>query len=392
MYKLTKNALLYDLYYAFVCAKRHKKNKQCVLDFEKDILKNLLSLCDELYERRYKPLPSVCFIIEDPKKREVFAANFRDRIVHHLYYNYVYDMFDSTLIEDSYSCRIGRGTHYGVDRLSKHIRQETENYTKTAYALKMDIKGYFMHIDRIILLDIVNKLFDKMEYRQIPNTEEKIRYCDEIDFDFMKYLSKEIIMLNPTENCIMKSSNKRWRDLEKSLFYTSENCGLPIGNLTSQLFSNIYMNVFDQYVKRELKCKHYGRYVDDFYIIMQDKERLVQIIGEVKTFLKERLHLDIQNKKTHIVNVKYGVEFLGGFVKPHRNYISNKTLKRLRKRISNVDRYGTSKNMENMINSYLGTFSHYKSFNIRKSTMEKAKTINQYGEFNDDFTKFVLLK
>ena len=243
MYSITRNGLLFDLYHAFVCAKRHKNDKPYVVEFEKDLFGNLVSLCDELYERRYKPLPSVCFIIEDPKKREVFAANFRDRIVHHLYYNYTYDMFNSTFIEDSYSCRLGKGTHYGINRLSKHIRKETDNYTKTAYALKMDIKGYFIHIDRNLLLDIVINLLDKMKHRLIPNNEGRERYCDKIDIEFVKYLSREIIMLNPVKNCIMKSSYDKWADLDysKSLFHTKENCGLPIGNLTSQLFSNLYL-------------------------------------------------------------------------------------------------------------------------------------------------------
>ena len=156
MYTLSKTRLLFDLYYAFQCAKKHKANKEYVKIFENDLHNNLIELCDELYERRYKPQPSICFIFTDPKRREIFAANFRDRIVHHLYYNYTYDLFNRTFIEDSYSCRKGKGTHYGIHRIEKHIRQESENYTKETYVLKMDIKGYFIHINRPLLLSLVN--------------------------------------------------------------------------------------------------------------------------------------------------------------------------------------------------------------------------------------------
>lgn len=141
-YKITKDQLFFDLYAAFLCAKKHKSNKDYVKKFEENLYENLSELCDELWNRTYKSKPYVCFVIEYPKKREIFAANFRDRIVHHLFYNYTYALFDSTLIEDSYSCRIGKGTYYGIERLDHHIRSCSENYTKKTYVLKMDIRGY----------------------------------------------------------------------------------------------------------------------------------------------------------------------------------------------------------------------------------------------------------
>ena len=265
MYTISRKKLLFDLYYAFQCAKKHKSTKEYVKTFESDLHNNLLKLRDEIYERTYKPQPSVCFIITEPKRREIFAANFMDRIVHHLYYNYTYDLFDKTFIEDSYSCRKGKGTHYGIHRLEKHIREESQDYSKTTYVLKMDIKGYFIHINRLVLLSIVNNTLDKMMHRKIAG----VKYCDYLDFNLLKYLSKEIILLNPIENCIIRSRKSEWNTLDKSksLFYSDEFCGLPIGNLTSQLFSNVYLNALDQFMKRVLHCKHYGRYVDDIIIV-----------------------------------------------------------------------------------------------------------------------------
>lgn len=143
MYHLTYKQLLADLHTAYLDAKRQKGNKRYVQSYEKSLEVNLQVLGRELWSRTYKPRPSTCFIITDPKIREVFAADFRDRIVHHLYYNYTHELFERTFIQDSYSCIPGRGTLYGVERLEKHIRQESQNYQKPCYVLKMDIKGYF---------------------------------------------------------------------------------------------------------------------------------------------------------------------------------------------------------------------------------------------------------
>lgn len=390
MYTITKTKLLFDLYYAFQCAKKHKSSKEYVKVFEKDLHKNLVELCDEIYERRYKPQPSVCFIITDPKKREIFAANFRDRIVHHLYYNYTYDLFNRTFIEDSYSCRKGKGTHYGMGRLEKHIRQESENYSKETYVLKMDIKGYFIHINRLLLLSIVNNTFDRMKYRKVSKYSKFI-YDNVLDFDMLKYLSKEIILLNPIENCIIRSRKCEWNTLDKSksLFYSDEYCGLPIGNLTSQLFSNVYLNVLDQYMKRVLHCKHYGRYVDDFYVVSKDKEFLKSVADKVDVFMRNSLRLELQKKKTVIINTKYGVEFLGAFIKHFRNYLSNKTLKRMKIHLYEFSTHGTDKNVINMVNSYIGMFYHHKSNKIKKQIMDKTTKLKEYGNFIGFYEKFV---
>lgn len=387
---LDKVQLYFDLYYAFVCAKKHKSKKQYVLDFEKNLKDNLLELTNELFERRYKPQPSVCFIVEEPKKREIFAANFRDRIVHHLYYNYTYELFNNTFIEDSYSCRKGKGTHYGIHRLENHIRQESENYTKETYVLKMDIKGYFIHINRLILLKIVNNCLDKMK-RHHPK-EENITWEEKLDYDFVKYLGEVIILNDPTKNCIIKGTKKDWIGLpdSKTLFKTPKNCGLPIGNLTSQLFSNVYLNVFDQFMKRELKCKYYGRYVDDFYVVSKDKKFLKEIVKEITVFMKEKLNLDIQEKKTHVINVKQGIDFLGAFIKPYRTYLSNKSIRRIRRGLYDFQHHKPKKNVVNMVNSYLGSFSHWKSNNIKIELFSKIGKLNNYGHFKDNgYRKFV---
>lgn len=385
-YILTKEDLFSDLKKAFECAKKHKSRKSYVIEFEKDLDNNLSELCEDLWNRKYEALPSYCFIINHPKMREIFAANFRDRIVHHLYYNYVYGLFENTFITDSYSCRDNKGTHYGIKRLSEHIRKESLNYQQDAYILKMDIKGYFIHINRNKLLEITLNTLDKMSEHKINGSSD--RWTDVIDFDFIKYLSKKIILLDPTKNCIYRSNKTDWIGLpkSKSLFKTKDNCGLPIGNLTSQLLSNVYLNVLDQYIKRELKCRHYGRYVDDFYIVSNDKDFLKSIIPMIDNFLKENLGLEIHHGKTIINNYNQGVEFLGAYIKPYRNYISNKTLKRIKRQLYEI-KHGIikKKNLECTVNSFLGVFSHYKSYNIKK---DLSNMLIKFGNFNKNYTKY----
>lgn len=142
-------------------------------------------------------------------------------------------------------------------------------------------------------------------------------------------------------------------------------------------------------MKRVLHCRHYGRYVDDFYVVSKDKEFLREVIYSVSKFTNEELNLEIQPKKTVIIDVRYGVEFLGGFVKPYRTYLSNKTIKRMNRRLHDFQEYGTDKNVGNMVNSYLGMFSHYKSNSVKKAIMDKTNKIDKYGYFVGYYSKFI---
>ena len=385
-YTLTKKALLLDLYAAFACAKRHKAKKSYVCKFEKDLDKNLRCLCDELYSRQYNAEPSSCFIVERPKKREVFAAQFRDRIVHHLYYNYTHELYERTFIKDCYSCIPKRGTHYGIDRLAQHIRKESRNYKRDCYALKLDLRGYFMHINRKKMLKISVDTLQRMSQHRISKGFKKL-WCDILDFSFLSWMTKKIVMLDPTRNCKFAGRKKDWEGLDtnKSLFKTPKGCGLPIGNLTSQLLSNVYLNVFDQYMKRVLKCKHYGRYVDDSYVIGESKKWLLSLVSRIRDFLRKRLNVDLHMGKLQVISIYYGVEFLGGFVKPFVKYISNGSLVRMLQNIGTVD-YDNAESVYRSINSFLGILFHYSSFNIR-CEMFLTENILKYAPFSKDMTK-----
>ena len=360
---LSYNQLLIDLRTAYHAASRHKHSKDYCVEFASHLDVNLRTLADDIYSRLYRPLPPICFVIEDPKKREVFAADFRDRIVHHLYYNYTHELFERTFIADCYSCIKGRGTHYAINRLETHIRRESLNYTEQAYILKMDISGYFMSINRQHLFDIVESRLDKMRHRQIhtnsPDTWDHI-----LDFSLISFLNRAIILPDPTENCIIVGSKQEWNTLppRRSLFKSAPGCGLPIGNLTSQLFSNVYLSLFDDFMKRIVKARRYGRYVDDFYVVSNDYEYLRLMIPDICNYLKFELGLDICDDKTIIRSSNIGVEFCGAYLKPHRRYISNTSLYRIAQKLPDI----LAAQDPSQINSYLGILSHYNAYRITK--------------------------
>lgn len=388
-YRLTRDALLLDLYAAFICAKRHKAKKPYVLHFERNLKENIESLCDDLWTRRYKPEPSTCFVIQRPKKREVFAAQFRDRIVHHLYYNYTHELFERTFIQDTYSCIPGRGTHYGIERMEQHIRQESHNWTRPCYALKIDIRGYFMHINRRRLLDIATASLTKMADHQANGG---MKWRDVIDMDFILWLTHKIVLLDPSDGCRRVGNPSEWDgvDASKLMANAPADCGMPIGNLTSQLFSNVYMNPFDQMVKRILRFLFYGRYVDDSDTICSDRQRLTDAIPVMRDFLKDELCLDMHMGKTQIIDVRYGVEFLGAFIKPYRTYICNRSLSRIRQEAADVMHMGRGQAFRT-VNSLLGVMSHYSSYNLRREIFAQQHIL-RYGSFDRNMTTFTLSK
>lgn len=388
-YKLTIESLMLDLYAAFATAKKNKSSKEYVKVFEGRLRSNLESLAGDLMNKTYKPEPSSCFIVNRPKKREVFAAQFRDRVVHHLYYNYTHKLFERTFIYDTYSCIPNRGTHFGIQRLESHIRKETRNYQNEAYILKLDMRGYFMHINRYKLSEIAVDSLESMRYHKISKHGKEV-FDDIMDFEFLEWLTREIVMLNPKENCKIVGREDEWIGLDKSksLFHTPDGCGMPIGNLTSQLFSNVYLNKFDQYMKRELKCKHYGRYVDDAYIVSSDKKWLMSIIPDIKGFLSQELDLELHMGKLHMNNSKYGVDFLGAYVRPFRRYVSNNTLRRTEVNMRHIPKDDKDAAFRS-INSFLGVLVHHKTYNIRKRLFLKDKFLS-IGTFDKDITKFTL--
>ena len=252
--------------------------------------------------------------------------------------------------------------------------------------MKIDIRGYFMHIVRSRLLEIAISTLKKMASHRISK-DSKETWADRLDMDLIYWLTKEIIMLNPKKSSIMVGSEENWDGLDaaKSLMKTADGLGLPIGNLTSQLFSNVYLNELDQYMKRVIGCRRYGRYVDDAYIVSSDKEWLLSIVPKIHDFLLENLGLEMHMGKLTMSEIHQGVEFLGAFIKPYRTYTSNKTLKRIRMKLSHADPTDRQR-MVNSVNSYLGSLSHTSSYRIRLQLFQREKYL-RVGVFDSEMTK-----
>lgn len=392
---LTRERLLFDLYCAYYEARRHKAKRSYVRQWAQNLKQNMEQLCDDLYYRRYKPLPSKCFIVNHPKKREIFAAMFRDRIVHHLYFMYTHELFERTFIQDSYSCIKERGTHYGIQRITDFCRKESRNWQRPCYVLHLDIRGYFMHIVRQRLLEITLASLRKMATHRVPLATVPsgfplgCRPCwkDILDMDFAEWLTEVIVMLDPKEDCIICGDPSDWDGLDpsKSLLMLEDGLGLPIGNLTSQLFSNVYMNLLDQFVKRVLKCRYYGRYVDDAVLVSTDRKWLLSLVPQIRQFLWDELHLELHMGKLEISEVHQGAEFLGTFIKAWRNYPSNHSLERIEDRLALLDLTNPAQALRS-INSYLGIFQHTASYNIRRRLFMKAEFL-RLGVFDEGFTK-----
>ena len=390
-FHLTREQLLVDLIKAYFDARRHKRNKLAQIQFEMNMENELVALRDDIWNRTYQLQPSTCFVIHEPKAREILAADFRDRVVHHLLYNYISPLLERCFITDSYSCRVGRGTHYGIKRLEHHIRQCSDNYKQRCWVMKMDIKGYFMSISRQRLENIVRENLLRMAGHRCSSKGDA--WSDKIDFDLVLYLCRLIILSNPLDNCVKIGSEEEWADLpdRRSLFKSKEGYGLPIGNLTSQLFSNVYLNSFDQYMKRNCRCKHYGRYVDDFFVVSRDRQFLKELREKATRFLREELELDINPQKTVVRNILHGVDFLGAYLKPHRVYLRNSTVRRVVGKIKTLaDELPEHSPAEvrNTINSYLGMMGHYRTFKLRHRLFAYDIRWDSHGLFNYEYSKF----
>ena len=356
---------LYELFEAYFNCRSNKRRTNNALAFEVDYENNLIKLLKEINSGLYTPGKSIAFIVIKPVKREIFAANFRDRIVHHLIINKLNPLFEKEFIHDCFACRVGKGTHYGIRRVDHFIRTCSQNYTKDCFILKLDIKAFFMSINRGLLFEKLNKFIIEKYHK--PDQFLIIDLC------------RKVIYHKPANHCIIKGNKSDWNNLpsDKSLFYTPDNCGLPIGNLTSQVFANFYMNSFDHFIKHNLKIRYYGRYVDDFVMIHPDKEYLKSIIPIIKEYLYSNLGLVLHPNKIYLQHYSKGLSYLGAVIKSNRIYIGNRTKGNFYQAIQihnkTADHHKPDKSeiksFQSSTNSYLGMMKHYKTFIIRKKML-----------------------
>ena len=219
-----------------------------------------------------------------------------------------------------------------------------------------------------------------------------LHWRDVVDMEFVEWLSRVIIMQDPTQGCRRQGSLLAWQGLEpgKSLFHSPAGCGLPIGNLTSQLFSNVYLNELDQYTKRVLHSRHYGRYVDDFYVVSADRDWLLSLCNPIAAFLRSHLGLEVNTDKTRICDVRQGVEFLGAFLKPRRRYVSNGTLSRMTAKVQAMDGSMPPEQLRSRLNSMLGLLAHYRCYHLRRELFLPLAFAWRQGYFLKGMCKYVL--
>ncbi|MBP3448878.1 MAG: hypothetical protein J6K22_00275 [Spirochaetaceae bacterium] len=376
-----------EVFEAYYECRKTKRYSSGALEFEVNLEQNLIELFNQLKNRTWTPGKSTCFMVEKPVRREIFAAPFRDRIVHHILIRRLNSTFEKYFIFDSYACRKCKGTHAAIKRVEHFLKSQTNNGNSKTYVLKLDIKGFFMNIPKSLLWQKLSDFIDK-NYKSDTN-------------DFEKYLSKEIIFNEPTKNCMIRSPFSEWNFLpkDKSLFTTKEGCGLPIGNLTSQVFANFFLSEYDHFIKHTLKVKCYVRYVDDCVFVHKDKEFLKYIIKQSRIFLQKKLQVNLHPKKIYLQNAFNGVEFLGTFIKPNYTVCSHRVKNNF---VESLKFYSELANNHKLseeekqnclasVNSYLGIMGHYKTFKFRKKqiTLYFEKYIKKYFDINVNCKKII---
>ena len=295
---------------------RGKKSRKDVQEFERNLMTNIISLHNDLATKTYAHSAYQAFKISDPKPRDIHKASVRDRLLHHAIHRNLSPFFERTFIADSTSCQTGKGTHRALRRFKKFIDTVSQNNTRTVWVLKCDIRKFFANIDQKILLEIISMY--------IPDQD-------------IRWLISVII---------------------KSFHSTAPDVGLPLGNLTSQLLVNIYMNEFDQFMKHRIKAKHYIRYADDFAVLSRDREYLERILPLMQDFLQTRLKLFMHPNKVSIETVASGVDFLGWVHFPHHRVLRTATKRRM---FANPGIYAGD---EAVVNSYKGLLLHGNGYKL----------------------------
>lgn len=315
---------LENLFLAWKEFSNGKMKKADVLQFKFNLEENLFQLHSDLKNKTYQHSHYTAFNVCDPKLRRIHKACVRDRVLHHAVFRILYPIFDKSFIFDSYSCRNEKGTHRAVLRLEQFCRKASRNNHKTIYALKCDIKKFFDSINQEILLELIGKKIDD---------ENAIRLIQKIIESF--------------------------------------DAGLPLGNVTSQIFANIYLNELDQFIKQKLKIKYYLRYCDDFIIISENEAYLRRLIPVIGDFLEKELKLNLHPDKIIIRKWRQGIDFLGYVVLPYHRVIRTKTKRRILKKIwlkhkMVREELVLEESFKQSLQSYFGVLKHCQGYKIKK--------------------------
>ena len=400
---------LENIYRAYRQCRKHKRGTVNAMRFEQNLEENLVALHEELTTGSYRPGRSIAFLIEKPKRREIFAADFRDRVVHHVLVGYLEPRWERRFIHDSYACRKGKGTHKGVERLRAFTRKATANGTRRAWYLQLDIRGFFIGIDR-------NILYERLAAKETDPV--------------VLWLIRTLVFHEPTENCLIQiktpgvsakcfsyQRNPGFRitsktpgvsafeqlPAHKTLFKAAPNCGLPIGNLTSQFFANVYLDALDQFVKHHLKACYYVRYCDDFVLLSEHRAVLERQEAEIKEFLSQELRL-ILNDRRRLRPIANGIDFLGYIVRPDYLLVRKRVVGACFERLARAEKaliqqglrmdaearpvypwpWSVLEAVYQWLNSYLGHFRQAASYHLVEQLWRRFPWLEEYFRWDGE--------
>ncbi|WP_009396395.1 RNA-directed DNA polymerase [Pseudomonas bharatica] len=347
---------------AYYDCRRHKRNTASARRFEQDMETNLLDLFDELQAGTYQPGRSICFVVTRPKAREVWAAEFRDRIVHHLLYNRIGSAIERSFIADSCACIPGRGTLYAGKRMEAKVRSQTQNWARPGFYLKCDLANFFVSIDKRVLAG-------QLERR--------------ISDPWWRALALQVLWHDPRDDYEIRSPRHLFNRVPQYKRLTTQpaHLGLPIGNLSSQFFANVYLDALDQFCKHELKVRHYIRYVDDFVLLHESPQQLNEWLFRVEQFLPG-LGAKLNPAKTILQPIDRGIDFVGHVIKPWRRTTRKKSVAQALKRTAAVP----PENLRETANSYFGLLSQ--ASHSQRDRAALANLVLRRGHVvNGDLTK-----
>lgn len=367
------------------CCRKKTSTDGCVR-YMRNYLLNNYELYKELNTMTYEIGKSKAFCVTRPKLREVFCAQFRDRIVHHLLAIKFHDILEDEMTDNAFACRKGKGTEYGLQFVRNEICRVSDNYRQEVWVLKCDMQGFFMSINRQLLYRIVEDLF-------------RSKYHGD-DIEWWLWLWRKAIMNDPAKNCVRVGDLSLWNRLpkNKSLFTCGEGIGLPIGNLPSQILANLLLSAFDKWMLCRIgKDGGYGRYVDDFVCVSRNKEKLLEILHDARTYLKMNLGIALHPRKVFLQRVSDGLELTGAFIKGGKLYPGKRIRRHIYEAIEewNAIESPTREQIEHFvmsINSYYGFLVHREAGELRREiwnrmqnkryiycvNMKKIKIINKY--------------
>lgn len=361
MYK--KLTSFQNLYFAYKECLKRKRNTKSAQEIELTYENILWKIKRELENKTWQPKPYRAFVVKKPSLREIFAADFQDRIVHHALFRIINPILEPTFIYHSYACRKKKGTHLAVKNLQKSLKKYSK-YGHQLYFLKADIKSFFPSIDKEVLIRII---------------EKKIKNKNVI------WLIKKIVLTNPAKEAVRVGDLSLFNKIpkHKSLFWVNEGKGLPIGNLTSQLFANVYLSPLDQFVKHTLKARYYFRYVDDFIILDTSPSKLENFTKRINGFLKKNLLLELHLEKTFFRKIEKGIDFLGYIARPNYILVRKGVIKNFKKKIFEAERklkegeYLDHDLLQASFNSYFAHFNHANSYRLKeKFNLKLEKLLN----------------